>query len=103
MTRTIKPQFKDLKTCAFCGAPAEIIGAPWMRGGILDWFSKPVTAGGHTYSHCCTRGVGEDHTGKPSTDPKHGYECGAIQSKDTIRVDVGNMFGRCFDVENGGE
>lgn len=121
--KTLKPQFKDMRLCR-CGAPAEILGKPWDKGDAPDWWPTPVElpcsehdrgaeprsrefGDGNrakqkryhvqVFTHVCTRNSFEDAAGNPSEAEEHRYECGAIMQRDTTRVSVDKMFGRCFD------
>lgn len=120
------PQFGDHRVCNRCGAPVEIIGEPWLKDGVEDWYAKPrelpvrdedrrprhpkdrsrKRKSGmsveteryqvQVFTHLCTRIPGRDRDGKPTDDKRLEYGCDAVMVEDTKVVPIDAMPPWCF-------
>lgn len=121
----VRPEFKDMRTCRFCGSPAMLLGKPFSNhDGTRDWWREPVEARCAEHSkgaerrtrnhgegrtgrtevyhvrvltHLCIRNNREDKDGRLSDAPEHRYSCGAIMATDTLRQPVDKLDPRCAD------
>ena len=79
-------KFADRRICK-CGAPAELIGRPTTRDGVDGYLAQPITYGGQTYTHLCSR----------QATPDELYECGVLRLIDTRMVGAESMPDWCFE------